>query len=599
MVTQKGQVEIKTPSLIEYPDFDFDTHPLKVEQWIAELPLSNTGETARLIFNTLTKLNRHPIPIKNRVKILEIFRPVVSCLLKTIHKHFFSSTTPITAKNKTVAHLVRSLQEEMANGYKIVIMDSLNPENSYPDPKIQTMVAHRALYYLGGMLFTSYQVYMPPPAGVWRDTHQVFHFSEQFNLFHNTVNDTENDLTPWSSILDAYKKIALFALADPYHLSQYDMKKLRTTLSLWASSCQLTQYSDSFSQSDTILINPDGDLPPSKKVQLDEKQTVRYRSLDTTEALHKIRRDLSRTSEKKIIRQKNQSRLSSSLLTHLLNAWSPAIKQRSARKNREATLNGAFGLDAVHYFVNGNKNSFARNSETNEKNSLFHSTRFTVSNVTPKGVTNLDSINLWELNHPHPVNTELDDKELLPTNIDQLPKLTSEDHQAYYTDHCIVMNESAGGLCVQLPKESPPLIHIGELLCLQDALKQTDNWVVGVVRWIKNSKDEIVKIGVQLLSPSAEAVALSTYCDINTKPESKQKDYVRALLLPEIKTLKQSRSLLTRVNCYQSGSIVSLLEDNIEKRYTLLTMIEDAYGYNRFEVTPHTSEKVRVNINPP
>ncbi len=591
MVTQKEQIELEIPSLTEHPDLDFDTRPLKVEKWIAELPLFNTGETARLIFNTLTQLNRNTIPIKNRIKVLEIFRPAVGYLLKTIHRHFFGSTTSLSEKHKAVAHLACSLQEEMAHGYKIAIMDGLYPENSYPDPKNQAMVAHRALYYLGGTLFTSYQVYMPPPAGVWRDIHQVFHFAEQFNLLLDTVNDIENELAPWSSVLDTYKKIALFALADPYHLSQHDMEKLRMALSLWANSCQLTRYSDPPNKSGTILINPDGDFPPSKRAGQNDKQTLRYRRLDTTGTLHKIRKELSRNDEKKTTRKKNHSHLSSSLLSRLSNAWSPAIKQRSVRKNREATLNGAFGLDAVHYFVNGYKNAFARNSETNVLNSLFHSTRFAISNDTSKETTNLDSINLWELNHPHSVSTEFDNKERLPVNMGASPKTTSEGHPTYHTDHCIVINESAGGLCVQLPKENSPFIHIGELLCLQDAQKKTDDWVIGVVRWIKNSKEEIVKIGVQLLSPSAEAVALSTCCDINSKLESKQKDYVRALLLPEVKALKQSRSLLTQVNYYQSGSVVSLLENNVEKRYILLTMIEDTYGYNRFEVTPHTSEK--------
>ncbi len=596
MATHKGKVELITPSLAEDPGFNFDTRPHKVEKWVAQLPLTNTGQTARLTFNTLVQLNRHAIPIKNRIKILEIFRPAVRYLLETTRKHFFGSAIPISEKSKTVAHLARSLQEEMANGYKIVIMDSLNPKKSPLDPKVQAMIAHRALYYLGGMLFTSYQIYMPPPTGVWRDIHQVFRFAEQFNLLHDTVNDVENDLNLWSTVLDMYKQIALFALADPYHLSQHEMEKLRTALSPWANTCQLSQYSDLPNQAGAMLIKPYDDLPPSRKIQQNENQTPQYRSLDTSGALHKIRKNLSQTNEKKVPEQKGQDHLPPSLLSHLSKAWNPTIKRRFARNNRKAILNVAFGLDAVHHFVNGNKNSFARDSNTNILDSLFHSTRFTVSDDMPEEMDKLDTIDVWELNHPHPIDTELDDETLASIGIEQAPRTISQNNPIYYTDRCMVMNESAGGLCIQLPQESPPLIHIGELLCLQNSQDPKDYWEVGVIRWIKNTKGQTIEVGVQLLSPAAEAVALSTYynVDVELESENRDKDYVRGLLLPEIKALKQPRSLITLINCYQSGSIVSLLVDGIEQRYTLLAMIESTYGYNRFEVIPHISKQSNI-----
>ena len=586
MTTHKGKIELKTPSLVEDPNFDFDTRPHKVEKWVAQLPLTNTGQTARLTFNTLVKLNRHAISIKNRTKILEIFRPAVRYLLETTRKHFFGSVIPISEKNKTVAHLARSLQEEMANGYKIAIMDSLNLTNSRPDPKAQAILAHRALNYLGGMLFTSYQIYMPPPTGVWRDIHQIFRFSEQFNLLHDTVNDIENDITPWSSVLDTYKQIALFALADPYHLSQHEMEKLRKVLSPWANTCQLNRLPDSIDNINTMFIKPHDDLPPSRRAPQSEKQKLQYRSLDTSDALHKIRESLSKS-----IPQKDQDHLPPNLLSHLSKAWNPTIKRRSARRDREAILNVAFGLDAVHHFVNGKKNTFARDSQEDVLDSLFHSTRFTISDDIQEGITNLDTIDVWELNHSQSIDSELEDEKPVPTDITGTPKVTSQYSQKYYTDHCTVINESAGGLCIQLPKENPPLIHIGELLCLQNSQEHKNYWEVGVIRWIKNTRDQTIEVGIQLLSPVAEAVALSTYCNTNSQLESENKDYVRGLFLPEIKALKQPRSLITLINCYQPGSTVSLLKNGVEQRYTLLAMIESTYGYNRFEIIPHISKQ--------
>lgn len=587
MTTHVGNIVLKTPSLAEGSKLDFDARSFKAEQWVTELPLTNAGETARLIFNILVKLNCHTVPIKNRIKILEVFRPTIGCLLKATRKHFFGSNIPISEKNRAVAHLACALQEEMANGYKIVIMNSLNQKNSHPDPKVQTMIAHRALYYLSGILLTSYQTYMSPPKGVWRDTHQVFCYAEQFNLLHNTINDAENDLTPWSSILDTYKQIALFALADPYHLSQHEMEKLRTTLYSWASTCQLKRYSEN--QPDTILIKPYDDQPPFKKIQQSEQKTLQDFSLDTAGALHEIKRRLSQLNEKKATQQKYQGHLTPSLLSHLSKAWNPATKRCSTRKNRETTLNGAFGLDAVHHFVNRDKNSFASDIDKSTPNSLFHSTRFTVSDGTPKEMNDLDTINIWELSYSQPIDTEFKDDESFYTDINQSPEVIQNHNLTYCTDRFIVMNESAGGLCVQLPKEKPSIVRIGELLCLQNALEQTNCWEIGVIRWIKNTTAQTIEMGIQLLSPSAEAVALSTYFDINNEPKIKKKDYVRGLLLPEIKALKQPRSLLTMINCYQLGSVVNLLENNIEKRYTLLTTIEDTYGYNRFEVTPYVS----------
>jgi hypothetical protein len=132
-----------------------------------------------------------------------------------------------------------------------------------------------------------------------------------------------------------------------------------------------------------------------------------------------------------------------------------------------------------------------------------------------------------------------------------------------------MQNISAGGYCFLWDTAKPSNTQVGEVVAMDT--HNNDRWQLGVIRWMKFSREYGLELGIQTLSPGATAVWVSLAEGNHTGEQ------IRGLVLPEIKQLSQPESILLPTLPFQTGS-VSIIERAGNKEEVRLTQLLESTG---------------------
>jgi hypothetical protein len=77
-------MDLQIPSLRKPDRNSFDTKPEAIRQWVADLPLVNTGRTADLLNTALTAMNGLRVPAQERFDDLEQLADPVDCVIDAL-----------------------------------------------------------------------------------------------------------------------------------------------------------------------------------------------------------------------------------------------------------------------------------------------------------------------------------------------------------------------------------------------------------------------------------------------------------------------------------------------------------------------------------
>ena len=125
---------------------------------------------------------------------------------------------------------------------------------------------------------------------------------------------------------------------------------------------------------------------------------------------------------------------------------------------------------------------------------------------------------------------------------------------------------SAGGYCLLLEAETASSVRVGELVAIPPGeTAQPISMQLGIVRWLRFTRERGLELGLQLLSPGAQAVWVSICEDEINRPERLQ-----GILLPEIKPLRQPATLLLSSLPFRTGCL-STIEYSDRKETIMLT----------------------------
>jgi len=117
-----------------------------------------------------------------------------------------------------------------------------------------------------------------------------------------------------------------------------------------------------------------------------------------------------------------------------------------------------------------------------------------------------------------------------------------------------VINTGAGGYGLAWDSDETTNAQVGEAIALREKEYNLYHWRTGVIRWLQNTDEHGLQIGVQLLAPRAIVVEVET---IRNRSYS-QILPLRVLMLPGMKTLQHPPSVLVRAGVFQSGDILEI-----------------------------------------
>lgn len=525
----------------------FDTRPTQVARWIEQLPLANIGETARLVYGAITETNRLAIAEQQRFKLLELLTEPVDYVRESLKRHYIGQRFPLNAKAAKIAELVRRLQAEMAIGYIIIVNGHLIKLGDRRSNPALAISIHRAIYYLGGALLTIFQTYSRPPGHFWRELHHLYGCAERLELDQREVSVSNGRAI--GTIGDIYKRVLLLALADPYRLRQTDLDAIDRELREWSRYAVLVAPGEDAGDH-PAAVDLDSDDPPSFSSRAPNGEGRRSLKLDRLVRHIEGRARAARAGDSSVA-------LSHALLVRLLRLWTGRTKRGFTRRPGAGQVEAAIGLSDSCKLLGGATDAGQR--------ATFRSARLRES-LQPR---DLDDV--WSISGPGTSRTVADDEDGVSQAVAPASAQT-----ALHTPF-LSINESAGGFCLRASGGVPSQLQVGEVVALvESGRRDAATLGVGLVRWLK--QDSLgTELGVQLLAPSAEVVAIASATQGKT-----QAAYQRALILPAIAAIAQPATLLTP-SIYRPNESICLLYGGGRRTLELTQLVENTGVVSRFQ----------------
>ncbi len=529
------------PTLTARSADEIELQPQKVKKWLEELPLLNIAETGRKLYSTLSIHNRVDFDDKLRLQLLELFRYPVSQLSLEFTKQYSGLPLPLSEKHKSIAEQNRQFQMEMANGYKRIAMHMSSV--IAPDTHEQAFLAlaiQRAIRYLCSELVVAYQTYSPCPQNTWKEIHALYAQAETLGLGEIAVVDDLNKALPRTCVNHAYKQALLLHFSDPYHLPPRTIDWTHRYLDRWAPLAQLTEATSAYHPTCQFLIDLHNDHAgiayTAGTVPEDPK---RYRLLNTIELARQVHAQLTLLVSGEMppadgLPENFFRKCGQDLLRRLVNDWG-VNPQRTFRRSKETghRVEIAMGMDRINYWINGGK-------------------KFIVSSTFVGPVLQRTVLASEEFKHK---DVQIPGRELSIWD---------------------VADEGAGGLSLSIGGQIRLHIQVGDILITRTP-GESNPWTVGVIRWVRSTGISHIEIGVQHLAPSANPVVIKT-----VNENGQESDFLPALLLPEIKPLKQTQTLVTHRGVFKPE--LSVFMDNGYRLYriTPTRLIEASQSFEQF-----------------
>lgn len=529
-------LKLAVPTLEQKANLTVETGPKQVKEWLDRLPMANINESARALRDGLYAQNRHKFGDDTRFKLLELYRQSVSTLLPGLEAQFAGTPLPLPEKQRQVANLSRELLVELANGYKIILLDDAGKRLSFGSNKQLPLIIQRALAALSHILVVCYQTYAPTSAGIWSEMHELYRYAVQQNLQDEPVNEA-NGIT--SSINLTYKQALLLALADPYRLLQGEVSRIMDFLARFGNQAQLMPLVQTNSPSGFFLVRLDSDKPPKAVAQnvtvTDARSDILLNSIELARLIHQ---QITRLEAGEMPRNLGLSNTACDpayldLMRRLIRFWGIAPKRHFTRLPNQASVNICAGLRTVHYFINGEKH------------------------------------------YPDGESMETHDTEIT-VKFSSSP-IDKNSQQTFVSTQWTIVNESAGGLALTKASADAVQIRVGELVGLKP--EKLPDWNVGVVRWVKSENPAHIELGVQMLAPKAIAAAI--------KPTITAADaeFLPALILPEMPILKQPAALVTLPGSFQEMREFRLDQGGIISTVRATKLLEQTNSFDVFTFT--------------
>jgi hypothetical protein len=557
--------------------------PKKVAEWVATLPMVNVGESARQVYLTIQEVNRLRIDEGARFQLLEALRPTVHYLCQALAKHYLNQSVVLPEKATKVATLAQAMQNHLANGYKLVVVNTLDKlapgsRRDAEPVKLLGFAIHRAISDLTGTLLRSCQLYLHTPARLWLELHCLYLIADSQQIT-NTIKVKESypRYQEQSSIEEAYVRALLLATCKPNKLRQQEIAQVYELSELWAALINLR----SLSYGDELFVFDLGkDAPPTYRSLGRAGEAGEFRAIDPhglVERLEAVLKDPQLGNP----RARGEAALSTALIHHLIQAWSELTERSFQRIAHDGQLELCLGLTATHYFLAGSVGFEKLLHGATGKNLISTDDNLFLKDQNPvaKRDDERGKSDIWSKAYgsPPPAMNEKGDFKFNFGNIPEPePEADAEEQELYDRYFCQIVNISPGGYCIEWTGVVPGTVKAGELVGLRE--DGHPDWSLGVIRWVRQIPGHGAQLGMEVLAPKA------TPCGARViKKTGDSTEFMRTLLLPELKALNRSATLITPNLTFRPGYRIVLMLDGGEEKALLTNLLSTTQSFCQFE----------------
>lgn len=533
--------------------------PRDLKRWIAGLPKANIGETARQLYQGLGELNQLLTSSDNRLQLLELLRPEVYYVCQHLQRHFLHQAIMLDERSRKISNLCQALQSQLAIGYKQIVL-RIAPKYSKDRATLLATALQRTAHALKGQLVRATQLYSPAPEHLWFELHQLYRTACELQLQQRRLHDDLASLTTELSLEQTYIAALLLGSARCNQLRQNQIARLAEVLEPWSA---LLKLHPGRSDAGLFAISPDIDAGPRYRTMFRSEQQAGLIGFDP--------QPLVKTLEAHLIHQDTSTPLpiptglSFDTLQHLHASWGEAAERSFQRTVGAGNLTVCVGMSALHFYLGGERTFSELLKHPGARAANF-------SSAVAKGEKDSWS----QAFDAAPQSNE----QFLPYEEIQYDHLVEDDSSTDSTPHyptyaLPVINHSPGGYCLAWPKEVPVELQAGEMLGIQDSVSL--GWSIAVIRWIRQVRGGGTHMGIELVAPHAEPCGLQL-----VRSSDDHSQYLRGLLLPEIRAIDLPATLLAPRLPFQEGNKVLINTQGEEHRAGLDRRVASTHSFNQF-----------------
>ena len=226
------KINLSVPPLSTDPVEFVQTNPGTLASDLATLPSDDFLYTGHRILNDLEQFNRASVDDELRLKLLDLYRVSILNLAKGLRKSIGKSELPVDKKLLTKINITLDLHQQMANGYKRILLSQDLGEISNLSENILIISTERTLFSLLEIITLSYLSYTPIRENVWKEMHTIFHLAHKKG-FSSVKIDDQADSSKHIKIIDIYLFALLLGLSEPYGLPNGSLYTLIPYFHIW------------------------------------------------------------------------------------------------------------------------------------------------------------------------------------------------------------------------------------------------------------------------------------------------------------------------------------------------------------------------------
>ncbi len=557
----------------------FPVAPRKVKKWLGQLSRSNIRETTRQFYNALhdsNHLRNHP---KDRIEIMELMRPTARGILDNLEKRFLALGLPLPEKTRRIFDLNLAMLQQLANGYKAALVDAANGQRL--NDKLAALATQRALGYLAEIMVRSAQVYSPIPKGLWHDMHQLYANAERLGMVDAPIKDPEVGGNGRFTTSQAYRRALLFSLARPESLRRGDAERVYAVLEKWCTNAMLSTQNMDAGNNGVFAVNLAGNNPPSYPDFIRSGEGVELRYIDVRDVLDEVRAMKSRVEEVDSPLAQPDT-LSPSALKRLEINWGMSTERSSRRAKKARRAAVEVGIRDIHTRIMAELDPVDEDKKDDNLELTLQAIPQSERREADRGgfITHpthnrsSDGPDVWDVVGSGNVLTSAYREELARKRRESERLIEVQTNQDWQ-----LIDVSAGGYGLRWEGDSPSKAHVGEVVGLRELQRGTyAQWRIGVIRWMQFVDENCFEAGIQALSPHGMAVVV----DRVSAPKNSRG--AECLVLPEIKPIGQSTSLLAPAHMYKTGDTVKVRIFEKDLRVKLTGVVEHTGSFTQFTI---------------
>lgn len=488
------------------------TKKADIEEWLSNLSLLNMAEISKQIKTTLLEISKFQTDAATKLDIMEAIRPAVHNLITSLKKHYLNQSLVLDSKAMKVANLVQTLK-----AYEFAIYNNIAQELIQKPEKASfnlgklfnksanklALSLHRTITAAVNIIHETNLLYLSPIQGTWSKLHRLYLLADGQKLTNIKVLDAQvNHLQQETTIKETYIRAILMSIFRTNSLRQQEIQKLFEYTELWA---HLVRDNNKPSTDDLFVADLKLDAEPLY-ITTDKSlsNTLLYINLqELMTHLNHIKENNGKPDNSSF--QSYQT----SLIEYALSSIEEPAERTTSRHPFEGKLIAAIGMVSCHYHI----------SEQQKFNDVIKLDDY----IKEQQSGNMLSDGFDSFGNEGDVDFHSN---------------KTETNEQYQLGSVGIVDISPGGYRVTWNGDSPNNLKTGELICLREDSDKP--WQVGVIRWVLQNPDEGADLGVEILSAKA-----STCGVMPNNHDDENLQFMRAIILPEIKALDRSATVLT------------------------------------------------------